>query len=91
MKQWLAILAAVAFLTLPAMVSADDETVIPPEANWSATPGTPEVVAVTQPRVVSTAPEQTIETGAASHSALSFSFNEQDARYRAANETAKEE
>jgi hypothetical protein len=47
MKLWLAIVAAVTLLTIPVMVHAGEETVIPPEAQWSATPGTPELVVVT--------------------------------------------
>jgi hypothetical protein len=43
MRQWLAIFAAVVFLALPAIVSAGEESVIPPEANWSPTPSTPGV------------------------------------------------
>lgn len=58
MKQWLAIVAAVAFLALPAVGSAGEETPIPPEANWSPVPPTPEHLAVSQKRVVSIAPEQ---------------------------------
>jgi hypothetical protein len=89
MKRWFAIVAAVAFLSLPVMVSAD-ETRIPPETNWSATPGTPAVVAVTQPRTVSAAPEPAIETGAVQRSRSSFYLTEQDAQYKAVNETTME-
>ena len=89
MKQWLAIVAAVAFLALPALAGAD-ETRIPPEANWTATPGTPELVAVSQPRVVSSVPEPAAETGTVPRSRLSFSLTDADTQYKAVNETAME-
>ena len=90
MKQWLAILAAVALLTVPVVVSAKDETITPPEANWSATPGTPELVAVPQPRVASSAPEQAITSGAVQQSRSSFYLTADDARYQAVNEETME-
>lgn len=90
MKQWFAMLAAVAFLSVPAMVTANDEDRIPPEANWSATPPTPSVIAISQPRVVSTAPEQAIEAGAVQRSRAFFSLTEGDAKYQAVNKTTKE-
>jgi hypothetical protein len=56
MKPWVAVLAAVAFFALPVMLStADDETNIPPEANWSPSPPAPAHLLVPEPRVVSTA------------------------------------
>jgi hypothetical protein len=88
MKQWLAMAAAVVFLALPIMVSAEGETVIPPEVNWSPTPATPELVAVTQPRVASAIPEQAID--AALRSRLPVALTEADAQYKAVNETTME-
>jgi hypothetical protein len=90
MKQWLAILAAVAFLTLPAMLNASDDTSIPPEANWSPIPSTPEVVTVAQPRLASSLPTQLADMGAVSPSSPSFSFTAEDAYYKAVNATTKE-
>jgi hypothetical protein len=90
MKQWLAIVAAVAFLTVPAMVNADNETRMPPEANWSVTPGTPEVIAVPQPRVASTASEPAIDTGTVPRSHSLVALTEADAQYKAVNETTME-
>jgi hypothetical protein len=87
MKQWLAIFAAVAFLALPSMVSASEETVIPPEANWSPTPPTPAHLMVPQERVVSTAQEQVSDAPRRSPAALS----DQDAQYKAVNATAHED
>jgi hypothetical protein len=58
MQQLMAIVAAVAFLALPGMVSAGDETRIPPEANWSPTPPASGLVEVPQEQVASTAYEQ---------------------------------
>jgi hypothetical protein len=87
MKQWLAIFAAVAFLALPVMVSADDGTVIPPEANWSPTPPTPAHLMVPQERVVSTAQEQASDAPRRSIPALS----DEDSRYKAVNDTTRED
>jgi hypothetical protein len=58
MQRWMAIVAAVAFLALPGMVSAGDETRSPPEANWSPTPPASGPGTVSQERMVSTAHEQ---------------------------------
>jgi hypothetical protein len=87
MKQWLAIFAAVAFLALPGMVRASEETVIQPEANWSPTPPTPAHLMVPQERVVSTAQEQASDTPSRSTAALT----DQDAQYKAVNATAHED
>ena len=54
MKRVFALLVVLGLLIVPGLVRADDETIIPPEANWSATPPTPPLVAVEQPRTVST-------------------------------------
>ncbi len=53
-EQWLAIVAAVVFLVVPAMVSAGEETRIPPEMTWSPTPPASGPAAVPETRVVST-------------------------------------
>jgi hypothetical protein len=58
MKGWVVIMAAAAFLALPVMVSAGEDTRIPPEAQWSPTPPMPGLVEVPQERVVSTAHER---------------------------------
>lgn len=58
MKPWVAMVAAVVFLALPVIVSAGEDTRIPPEANWPPTPPTSGLVAVPQEQVVSTAHEQ---------------------------------
>jgi hypothetical protein len=55
MQQWMAIVAAMAFLALPVMVSAGDETRIPPEANWSPTPPASGLVETPQEQVASIA------------------------------------
>ncbi|HXH11618.1 MAG TPA: hypothetical protein VNP04_17855 [Alphaproteobacteria bacterium] len=54
MKYGLAVFALLALLAVPALVSAEDATILPPEANWTSTPGVPPVVAVPQKRVVTT-------------------------------------
>ena len=90
MTKWIAMLAAVAFLALPIAVGAEGETVIPPEVTWSPTPPTPEVVAVTQPRLASTAAEQGIDSGAALRSRLPVALTDHDALYKAVNETTME-
>jgi hypothetical protein len=58
MRQWMAIVAAVAFLALPGMVGAGDETRIPPEANWTPTPPASGAVDIPQGQVASMAHEQ---------------------------------
>jgi hypothetical protein len=83
MKHWLMIFAAVASLALPAMVGASDETDIPPEANWTATPPTPAHLAVSQERVVSTAQEQASDTPRRSTAVAT----DNDAQYRAVDAT----
>jgi hypothetical protein len=83
MKQWLAMFAVVAFLMMPVLVSANDDTKIPPEANWSATPPTPGVTALSQPRVVSTEQAQASDSV---RSALQQAKDE-DAKYQQVNRT----
>jgi hypothetical protein len=85
MKQWLAIVAAVAFLTLPAMVSAGEETIIPPEANWSPIPPTPAHLVVSQERVVSSMPQQAQASDNSWPSA--GQATDEDSRYQAVNVT----
>jgi hypothetical protein len=58
MRRVLAMLAVLGVLVVPVLVSAEGETRIPPEANWSPTPPTPPLVAVDQPRTASTAQDQ---------------------------------
>jgi hypothetical protein len=87
MKQWLAIFAAVAFLTLPAMVQASDETEIPPEANWSPTPPTPAHLVVSEQRVVSTAQEQASDTPRRA----TVRANNEDAKYQMVNSTVQDD
>ena len=87
MRQWLAIVAAPAFLALPAMGSAGEETPIPPEANWSPVPATPEHLAVSQKRVASIAPEQASDIlGPAAVQARG-----EDTQYRTVNTTVHDE
>jgi hypothetical protein len=91
MKQWLAIVAAVAFLALPAMVSASDETIVPPEANWSSTPPASGLVGVPEKRMVSTEQEQATDSPrpmAVRQSSTPFALTAADAMYKAVNETA---
>jgi hypothetical protein len=57
-QQWMAIVAAVAFLALAGMVSAGDETRIPREANWTPTPPASGQVEIPQGQVASMAHEQ---------------------------------
>jgi hypothetical protein len=83
MKQWLAIFAAVAFLTLPAMVHAGDETKIPREMNWSPTPPTPAHLVASEKRVVSTAQEQASDTSRRA----AVRASDEDAKYRMVNST----
>ena len=90
MSRWFAIAAAVAFLSIPALVSAD-ETRIPPEANWTATPSTPELVAIPQPRVASAAPEQITSGGYAQPDRPFLALTDQDASYQEVNATAMDE
>jgi hypothetical protein len=53
MKRVVATFVVLGLLIVPGLVRAEGETVIPPEANWTATPPTPPSVAVQQPRTVS--------------------------------------
>jgi hypothetical protein len=87
MKQWMAIFAAAAFLALPVMVSAGDETIIPPEVNWSSTPPTPAHLMVPQERVVSTGQELGSDIPRRSIGALSS----EDASYNAVNDTQNDD
>jgi hypothetical protein len=88
MKQWFAMVAAVALLVLPVMGSAD-ETKIPPEANWSAEPPTPAHLVVSPERTVSSTSKQ----GQASDSPRPFSAqpNDEDAKYQAVNATTQDD
>jgi hypothetical protein len=85
MKQWLAIAAAVAFLVLPVMGSASEDTIIPPEANWSPEPPTPAPLVASQERVASSTPKQ----GQASDSSWPFTAQsgDEDAKYQMVNAT----
>jgi hypothetical protein len=94
MKQWLAIVAAVAFLALPIMVSADDDMSLPPEANWTPTPPASGLVAVPEKRVVSTEQEQATDSPrptAVRQSSTSMALTPADAMYKAVNDTARGE
>jgi hypothetical protein len=85
MKQWLAVLAVVGSLILPTMVSADnDETDIPPEANWTPTPPTPAVIAVPEKRVVTTEQEQATDSPrpASVRRSSPLYLTEEDAKYQ---------
>jgi hypothetical protein len=88
MKQWFAIVAAVAFLALPVMGSAD-ETKIPREANWSAVPPTPAHLVVSPERTASSTSKQ----GQASDSPRAFGAqpNDEDAKYQAVNATTQDD
>jgi hypothetical protein len=94
MKQWLAVVAAMAFFALPVTVStADDDTSIPPEANWSPTAPTPAHLLVPEPRVVSTAQEQASDvsrSAAAQPSWGPLALTEQDAQYQRVNLATKD-
>ena len=59
MKRMLAMLAVLGVLVVPVLVGAAMERQLPPEAMWTPTPPTPPLVAVEQPRTVSTPQEQT--------------------------------
>jgi hypothetical protein len=68
MKRGLGVLVLLALLAVPVLVSAEVETIIPPEANWTSTPSVPAAIAVQEKRVaitpqpqemVSPAPAQT--------------------------------
>jgi hypothetical protein len=83
MKQWLAVFAAVAFLALPIMVSASEETTIPPEAPWSPNPPTPGLVAIPQKRVVSTEQKQASDTPRP----MAVRVIDEDATYQMVNTT----
>jgi hypothetical protein len=90
MQQWLAIVAAVVFFALPVMVSAGDETRIPPEAHWSPTPPASGPVDIPQGQVASMAHEQASDSPRptpmqATHGPLSLSATE--AEYQRVNPT----
>jgi hypothetical protein len=89
MKQWFAIAAAVAFLVLPVMGSANDDTIIPPEANWSAEPPTPAHLVPSPERTASSTSKQ----GQASDSPRPFSaqLSDEDAKYQAVNATTQDD
>jgi hypothetical protein len=94
MKQWFAIVAAVAFFALPVMVStADDDMSIPPEANWSPTPPTPAHLLSSERRVVSTAQEQASDVAgpaAVPPSRGPLALTAQDAQYQQINFSTKD-
>jgi hypothetical protein len=94
MKQWFAIVAAVAFFALPVMVSvADDDISIPPDANWSPTPPTPAHLLGSELRVVSTAQEQASDVSgpaAVPPSGGPLALTEQDAYYQRINFSTKD-
>jgi hypothetical protein len=90
MKPWLAIVAAVACLTVPALVSASDDTIIPPEARWSPAPPTPAQAMVPQERVVSTAPAQASDVSrpaVVQPTRSPLALTAQDAQYQMINRT----
>jgi hypothetical protein len=94
MKQWLAIVAALGFLAVPIMVSAGEETRIPPEANWTPTPPASGLVAESETRVVSTEPSQASDIprpAAVRQSRTSFSLSEEDAKYQTVNRTVHDD
>jgi hypothetical protein len=86
MKRWFAIVAAVACLALPVVGSASEETVIPPEANWSPTPPTPAHLVVSQERVAST-PKQASDNSWSSTTQAS----DEDSKYQAVNATTQDD
>jgi hypothetical protein len=67
----------VAFLALPVMVSASEETVIPPEVNWTPIPPASET------RVVSTEQEQASDIPRA----VAVPASDENATYRLVNAT----
>ncbi|MGH8071267.1 MAG: hypothetical protein ACRERE_39765 [Candidatus Entotheonellia bacterium] len=94
MKQWLVIGAAVVFLALPVMVSAGEETVIPPEATWTPTPPTSGVVAESATRVVSTEPAQAsdaLRPVAVKAGRGPLALTEQDAAFQQVNRTVHDD
>jgi hypothetical protein len=86
MKQWLAVVVAMAFLTLPAMVSAGEETVIPSEANWSPIPPTPTHLVVPQERVVSTSKQASDNSWPSTAQA-----SDEDSKYQMVNATTQDD
>jgi hypothetical protein len=92
MKQWFAVIAAVAFFALPVMVStADDDISIPPEATWSPTP--PAHLLAPEPRVVSTVQDQASDVSrpaAVQPSGGPLALTEQDAQYQRINFSTKD-
>jgi hypothetical protein len=90
MKQWIAMVAAVVLLALPIMVSAGEETVVPPEAGWSPTPSTPTHLMVPQERVVSTEQEQASDVSRPTALKMSrgpLALTENDGAYQVINST----
>lgn len=85
MKQWLAIVAAVAFLALPVMGSASEETIIPPEANWSPESPTPAPLVASQERIASSTSKQRQASDSSWPSAVQAT--DEDSRYQAVNAT----
>ncbi|MGH8063839.1 MAG: hypothetical protein ACRERE_01115 [Candidatus Entotheonellia bacterium] len=91
MKQWLAMIAAVVFLALPVLVSAGEETVIPPEANWTPTP---EFTGGSSKRVVSVESEQAsdlLRPAAVRRNPVPHALTEEDATYQAVNKTVHDD
>jgi hypothetical protein len=94
MKQWFAIVAAVLFLAMPAMASASEETVIPPEANWTPTPPASGRTAASDKRVVSTAQEQASDVSrpaAVKSSRGPLALTEHDSQYQMINRTVHDD
>jgi hypothetical protein len=71
MKRALAMLAVMGMLAVPVLVSAQTQgdARVPPEAKWTSTPPTPPLVAVDQPRTVSTAQDSQEQLSTSSRSA----------------------
>lgn len=84
MKRTFAMLAILGLLVVPVLASAD-ETQIPPEANWTAIPPTPPLVAVEQSRTVSTPQEPTDVRSPAVTAPMSASVDDETAIPREAN------
>ena len=94
MKQWFAIVAAVLFFAVPAIVSAGEETVIPPEATWTPTPPASGLVAESATRVVSTEPAQASDVprpAAAKPGRGPLALSAADAAYQQVNSTVHDD
>lgn len=92
MKQWLAIGAAVVFLALPIMVSAGEDTVIPPGATWTPTPPASGLVAVSETRVVSTEQASDMSRPAAMKASRGpLALSAEDAAYQQVNSTVHDD